>query len=147
MGLRHRLPNSALIREFNALGNRPTQAQLDDVGKKFLTHCRGSSLVHVAHDRISDELQGMLRLLKNEQTSLESYSNLLDETCSRISAKNASSVEILGGIIKVLSLATGDTMEKGKVVVRELVERAQEMEHVKTELNSMSTSGLPTLIH
>jgi diguanylate cyclase len=127
--------NTALIREFKAFTQRPTQPELDEIGKKFLTRYHASDVIETAQDRTSEELQGMLHLLKKENSARECYSNLLDETCSRISAKNASSVEILGGIIKVLSSATGDTIEQGKSVVRELVEHAHEMENVKTKLD------------
>jgi diguanylate cyclase len=38
-------------------------------------------------------------------------------------------------VISVLTNATGDNMEKGKVVVEHMVERAREMEQVKLELD------------
>lgn len=127
--------NAALTREFDAIGGRPTQEQLDIIGKKYFAHHHRTGVVEVAHSRISGELEGMLRLLKQEQSSLESYSKLLGETYSRISVKSASSAEILAGVINVLSSATGDTMEKGKVVATHMVERAREMEQVKLELD------------
>ena len=127
--------NTSLIQEFKALGKRPSQPELDGLGKKFLARYHAADVVEVAHDRTSEGVQGMLHLLKREHTSLESYTNLLNETCHRISVKNASSVETLGGIIEALSAATGDTMEQGKMIVKELVERGQDLEQVKSELN------------
>ncbi len=94
-----------------------------------------AAVVEGAHDRISGELDGMLRLLKQEQSSMESYSKLLGEAYNRISSKSMASAEILNNVISVLTNATGDNMEKGKVVVEHMVERAREMEQVKLELD------------
>jgi diguanylate cyclase len=105
------------------------------LGKKVSPITIATAVVEGAHDKISGELDGMLRLLKQEQSSLESYSKLLGETYNRISSKSASSADILNNVIGVLSNATGDTMEKGKVVVEHMVERAREMEQVKLELD------------
>lgn len=127
--------NAHLTREFDSLDRRPCQNDLDHLGKKHFPHHHRTGVVEGAHDKISGELEGMLRLLKQERSSLESYSKLLGETYNRISTKSASSADILSGVINVLSNATGDTMEKGKVVVEHMVERAQEMEQVKLELD------------
>ncbi|MBW3098019.1 GGDEF domain-containing protein [Pseudohoeflea sp. DP4N28-3] len=127
--------NAQLTREFEALGPTPTQQQLDDLGRKYFAHHYKTTVVDGAHERITEEVQSMLRLLKQEQSSLESYARLLNETYSRISSKNHASAEILSNIVNTLSSATGDTMEKGEVVVKHMVERAFEMEQVKLELD------------
>ena len=127
--------NPRLSKQFEALGRDPSQEDLDALGKKVFPHHHRNGVVEGAHDKISGELEGMLRLLRQEQSSLESYSKLLGETYNRISTKSASSAEILSSVIGVLSNATGDTMEKGKVVVGHMVERAREMEQVKLELD------------
>lgn len=127
--------NSNLTREFEALGRDPGQDDLDNLGKKHFPHHHRTGVVEGAHTKISSELEGMLRLLKQEQSSLESYSKLLGETYNRISSKSASSADILSSAIGILSNATGDTMEKGKVVVKHMVDRAREMEQVKLELD------------
>lgn len=126
--------NAALIREYAALGRRPTQSQLDDIGRKFLPHHHGASAVEQTRERISDEMQGMIRLFKKDQSALKKYSNLLGETSSRISEKSAPSLDVMGDLIKVLSSATGDTMEKSEAVVHQMVERAKEMVQLKSEL-------------
>lgn len=127
--------NQRLTKTFEALGRNPAQGDLDALGKEHFPHHHRTGVVEGAHDKIAGELEGMLRLLKQEQSSLESYSKLLGETYTRISSKSASSAEILSGVIGILSNATGDTMEKGKVVVEHMVERAREMEQVKLELD------------
>ncbi len=127
--------NPSLTRDFEALGLNPTQKDLDEVGSAYFAHHHKTTVVDGARDKISDELESMLRMLRQEQSSLESYARLLGETYHRISTKSASSAEILSGIIGMLSSATGDTMEQGKVVVQHMVERAYEMEQVKLELD------------
>ncbi|MDF1607364.1 GGDEF domain-containing protein [Hoeflea sp. YIM 152468] len=127
--------NPALTRHFEAMGPNPSQDELDALGKKVFPHHHRTGIVEGAHDKISGELEGMLRLLKQEQSSMESYSKLLGEAYNRISSKSTASAEILNSVIGVLSNATGDTMEKGKVVVEHMVERAREMELVKLELD------------
>lgn len=127
--------NPRLTRAYEALGCNPAQADLDALGKEHFPHHHRTGVVEVAHDKIAGELEGMLRLLKQEQSSLESYSRLLGETYTRISTKSAASADILSSVIGILSNATGDTMEKGKVVVEHMVERAREMAQVKLELD------------
>lgn len=126
--------NAALIADFRAFTQPPTQLELDSMGKKYLARHHAANVVEEAHDRTSDELECILHMLRKEHVSREGYSSLLDESNSRILAKNAASIEILGDIIKVLSTATSDTMKEGKLTVLELVERAQEIQHVKTEI-------------
>ena len=127
--------DTGLTKDFEALGANPGQNELDAIGKKYMPHHHRGGVVDKAHEQITGELEGMLRMLKQEQSSLESYSKLLGETHARISSKSASSSELLTSVISVLSNATGDTMQKGKAVVEHMVERAREMERVKSELD------------
>jgi len=126
--------NATLIREFAALGRRPTQSQLDEIGRKFLPHHHGANVVDESRERISDEMQGMIRLFKQDQSKLQKYSNLLGETSSRISEKSAPGRDVLGDLVEVLSSATGDTMEKSKAIASQMVQRAKEMAQLKVEL-------------
>jgi len=127
--------NPALTREVNGLSSTPTQGDLDAIGKKYFAHHHKTTVVDHARAKIHEELEGMLRVLKQEQSSLEKYSSLLGETFQRISSRSAESSEYLGGLVNVLTSATGDTMQKGKVVVEHMVQRACEMEIVKQELD------------
>ncbi|MCY0149407.1 GGDEF domain-containing protein [Hoeflea sp. G2-23] len=110
-----------------------TQLELDSMGKKYLARHHAANVVEGAHAQTSEELQGLLHLIKTEHLSRGGYSSLLDESNSSIFAKN-SSIEALSDIIKAMSSATGDTMKEGKAAIQELVERAQEMQRVKSEL-------------
>lgn len=126
--------NATFIREFAALGRRPTQPQLDNIGRKFLPHHHGVSTVDLTRERVSDEMRGMIRLFKQDQSKLRRYSNLLGETSSRISKKGAPSFDALNGLFKILSSATGETIEKSEDIIHQMVERAKELAHLKSEL-------------
>lgn len=126
--------NAALIREFAALGRRPTQLQLDEIGKKFLPHHHGISTAAQTSERISDEMKGVISLVKQDRSTRRKYSNLLGETSSRMSDGGASSSDALDKMVKAVSSATGETMEKGGAVIHQMIERAKEMAQLKAEL-------------
>lgn len=123
-----------LIREFGALGRRPTQSELDEIGKKYLPHHHGITVVEETRRRVSGEIKGLIRLYRQDQAARRQYSDLLDNTSSRISAKTASGPAGVDALAEVLSSATGDTLEKAKAFVRQMVERAREMAQVRSEL-------------
>lgn len=123
-----------LIREFGELGRRPTQSQLDEVGKKFLPHHHGITVVEETRQRVSGEIRGLIRLYRQDQAARRQYSDLLGNTSSRIFAKTASGPAGVDALVEVLSSATGDTLEKAEVFVRQMVERASEMAQVRSEL-------------
>ena len=127
--------NPKLTRELAALGNKATQRELDAIGEQYFGEHHRANLVEGAHTKILSELEGLLRLLKQEQTSLESYNKLLGETFSRINTKNASSADLLRNAISILSDATGDTMAQGAMMVQNVVEKSAEMDLVRKELD------------
>ena len=122
------------IREFGALDHRPTQSQLDEIGKKFLPHHHGITVVEETRQRVSGEIKGLIRLYRQDQAARRQYSDLLDNTSSRISARTASGAAGVDSLVDVLSSATGDTLEKAEAFVRQMVERASEMAQVRSEL-------------
>ncbi len=126
--------NPKLTKELASLGNKATQAELDTIGEQYFSHNRSTAL-DGAHTKIVSELEGLLGVLKEEQTSLESYNKLLGDTVSRISDKNTSSVEILRNAIGVLTEATGDTMAQGEKAVESVAKKSVEMEKVRKELD------------
>jgi hypothetical protein len=65
--------NAALSLEVIALGNRPTQEQLDLIGQKFFAQNHGQGIVEHAREILARELEGVANLLRNEQTHLERY--------------------------------------------------------------------------
>jgi len=125
--------NPVLTRELAALGSRATQEELDLLGSQYFSHNQ-TVVIETAHTKIISELDGLLRLLKQEQTSLESYNRLLGETCNRINSKSTSSADLLRSAISVLTEATGNTMAHGEKTVESVTQRSQEMDQVRKEL-------------
>lgn len=126
--------NTSLIREFAALGRRPTQLQLDAIGMKFLPHHHPVSAVEHSLECVFDEMLKMIRMFKQDQSKLEKYSNLLGETSARVPTTGAVSLDFLDDLNKVLSSATGDTMKKSEAIIQQMVERARELARLKSEL-------------
>lgn len=126
--------NPALSRELAALGNHATQDELDEIGRTYFAHSHGD-VIENAHSRIAAELDSLLRLLRQEQNSLESYNRLLGETYSRINSKSNSSADILRSAITILSDATGTTMAHGEQTVESVSRKSEEMDNVRRELD------------
>ncbi len=126
--------NPSLSRELAALGSNATQEELDTIGAQYFSHGAG----HVyddAHARIAVELDSVLHVLKQEQTSLESYGRLLDETVRRINSKNSTNVDLLRSAISMLTEATGNTISHGEKTAENVAQRSQEMDQVRRELD------------
>lgn len=126
--------NPKLTKELASLGARATQEELDAIGAQYFAQHQGQA-VQGAHGRIVNELQDLLSLLKDEQSALESYNRLLEETHSRITSKSAASADLLRNAIGVLSEATGNTMAQGKVTVEGVEAKSREMEDIRKELD------------
>jgi diguanylate cyclase len=126
--------NPALTRDLAALGSHATQQELDTLGGQYFTHSPGR-VFDDAHTRLAAELEGLLRVLRQEQNSLESYNRLLGETYKRINSKSSASVDLLENAIDLLTQATGDTMAHGEKTVENVVQRSQEMDQVRRELD------------
>ncbi|GEO83114.1 MULTISPECIES: GGDEF domain-containing protein [Alphaproteobacteria] len=126
--------NPTLTRELAALGSKATQEELDELGQQYFGNHQ-SRVIENAHSKIISELDGLLHLLKQEQTSLESYNKLLGETYSRINTKNTASVDILRSAITLLTEATDTTMAHGEQTVEQVTQKSQEMDQVRKELD------------
>jgi diguanylate cyclase len=126
--------NPALTRDLAALGNHASQEELDELGTQHYTHSP-ARIYDDAHRRIAAELEALLRVLRQEQTSLESYNKLLGETYNRINSKNHSSADLIQNALDLLTEATGDTMAHGERTVENVVQRSQEMDQVRKELD------------
>jgi diguanylate cyclase len=126
--------NPALTRDLAALGSNATQEELDALGEQYFSHSP-ARVFDDAHTRIAAELEGILRVLRQEQTSLQSYNKLLGETYSRINSKTNTSADLIENAISRLSEATGHTMAHGEKTVENVVQRSQEMDQVRKELD------------
>lgn len=127
--------NPDLTREVNALGTNTCQEELDRIGKKYFAHHHRDSVVDKAHLQVSQQLESVLGLLRQEQVSLEGYSRVLGETYDRITAKSAVSSDLLTSAIAILTDATGTTLAEGKQIAASVGERSSEMAKVRNELD------------
>lgn len=126
--------NPALSRELTLLGTKPLQEELDELASTFIG--TGQALVmEKAHGKLVEELDALLNLLRREQTSLESYNRLLDETATTINAKSNFSTDLLRNAITLLSKATGETIAQGEKTVEGVVQRSHEVDQVRKELD------------
>ena len=126
--------NPILTKELAALGTKATQEELDELGARYFAN-NPEGVMESAHTRIISELDSLLRVLKQEQRSLESYNRLLGETYSRIDSKNSTSTDILKSAISILSEATGKTVAHGQRTVQNMNQRSAEMDQVRKELD------------
>ncbi len=126
--------NPSLSRELAALGSRASQDELDAIGQQYFGNHQ-SRAIEAVHGKLLVELDGLLRVLRQEQTSLESYNRLLGETYSRINSKSSNSADILRNAINILTEATGSTMAHGEETVVQMAQRSQEMDEVRRELD------------
>jgi len=127
--------NAELTREVAALGNHAGQEDLDRIGKKYFAHHHHDAVIEQAHRRVSQQLESLLVLLRQEQSSLEGYGRVLGETYNRIAAKSSASSELLMNAISILTSATGTTIAEGRQIAASVHERSSEMTKVKTELD------------
>jgi diguanylate cyclase len=126
--------NPSLTRELAALGSRATQDELDALGEQYFA-CHQTRAIENVHSKLIGELDGLLRLLQQEQSSLQSYNRLLGETYHRINSKSTNSADILRSAISILTEATGSTMAHGEETVVQMSQRSQEMDEVRRELD------------
>jgi diguanylate cyclase len=126
--------NPQMTKELAALGTRATQEELDAIGAQYFCQHQAQN-VQGAHGKIVNELEGLLTLLKEEQSTLESYGRLLEETHTKMSSKSAASADLLRNAIGVLSEATGSTVAHGRVTVEGVEAKSREMEDIKKELD------------
>ncbi|MEJ6784638.1 GGDEF domain-containing protein [Aminobacter sp. Piv2-1] len=126
--------NPALSLEVIALGNRPTQEQLDEIGRKFFAQNHEQGIVEQAREIIARELEGVATLLRSERNYIERYGKVLDETSSGLNSRTAMSQELLQKIVGVMSVATASTIDHGKQVASTLGDKSAELETVKSKL-------------
>ena len=78
-----------------SLSNRPTQDDLDRIGRRFFAQNHGPGIVEHARDVIARELEDIATLLRSERTHIEKYGRILDETSSGHGNRSLLSRELL----------------------------------------------------
>jgi diguanylate cyclase len=126
--------NPALGLAVVALGNRPTQQQLDEVGKRFCAHHYGQGFVEQAREVLARELEDVATLLRSERTQVEKYGRILSETSDGLANRSAISRELLQKIVGAVAVATTSTIDRGRQMESTLSEKSDELEAVKCKL-------------
>jgi diguanylate cyclase len=126
--------NPKLSLEVIALGNRPTQDQLDQIGRKYFAQNHSQSIVENAREAIAKELEDIAGILRSERNHIERYGQILDQTADGLNGRSAISRELLQKIAGVMSTATNSTIDHGKQVASTLSEKSAELESVKSKL-------------
>ena len=125
--------NRELTEALSALGGRPSQKQLDDVARKFLSH-RSELVVDEAHEKVFTKLDEIIGLLKKERRSMETYGKILDETSDGLASRQAISRDFLEKIISVTATATRSSLESRDKTVLSINDSSGELKEVKLKL-------------
>jgi len=126
--------NPRLSLEVIELGGRPTQEQLDQLGRKYFAQNHHQSIVEQARDVIAKELEDIAHLLRSERVHLERYGQILDQTSNGLNSREQISRELLQKVANAMSMATRSTIDHGNQVAETLSEKSAELESVKSKL-------------
>ena len=117
-----------------SLSSRPTQEDLDGIGRTFFPQHHGPAIVEHAREMVAKELEDIAALLRSERSHIEKYGRILDETSSGLSNRSLLSQELLQKIAGAMSAATSSTIDHGRLVASTLSEKTAELESVKSKL-------------
>ena len=116
------------------LSKRPTQDDLDRIGRKFFAQSHKHGIVDHVRDVLARELEDIASLLRNERTHIEKYGKILDETSDGLANRSTISKELLEKIVGAVSAATTSSIDHGKQVANTLGDKTAELESVKSKL-------------
>ncbi|ESW71716.1 GGDEF domain-containing protein [Mesorhizobium sp. M0761] len=117
-----------------ALGNQPTQDDLDRIGRAFFAQHHGPGIVEQARDVLARELEDIALLLRSERSHIEKYGKILDETSSGLANRSLLSQDLLQKVASAMAAATNSTLDHGKQVATTLSDKTAELESVKSKL-------------
>ncbi|MFU0506527.1 GGDEF domain-containing protein [Pseudaminobacter sp. NGMCC 1.201702] len=126
--------NPRLGLEVIALGNHPTQTELDRIGRKYFAQNHGQGIVEQAREVIAHELEDIAQLLRSERSHLEKYGQILDQTSDGLNNRATITKDLLHKIACAMSSATASTIDQGKRATDALKEKSAELETVKSKL-------------
>ena len=126
--------NHQLSLEVVALSSRPSQDDLDRIGRKFFAHNHGHRIVETAREVLARELEDIAGILRSERSQLEKFGRILGETSDGLTSRSTMSKELLEKITSVIATATTSTLDHGREVAATLTEKSAELESVKSTL-------------
>ncbi|MCX7303368.1 MAG: GGDEF domain-containing protein [Hyphomicrobiales bacterium] len=125
--------NKELSLEVVSLNKRPTQDDLDKIGRRFFAPNHASGIVEHARETIAKELEEIASILRNERSHVEKYGRMLGQTAEGLNSRLVSK-DLLQKIVEVMSVATTSTIDHGRQVASALSEKSHELESVKSKL-------------
>lgn len=126
--------NHNLSLDVVGLGNRPTQDDLDRIGRKYFAQNHDQDIVAQAREVIAKELEDIAGILRNERSHIEKYGQILGETSDGLSNRSLITKDLLQKVVGVMSVATNSTINHGKQVASALRDKSAELESVKSKL-------------
>lgn len=120
------------------LGEKPTQADVDEVGLKFFPHRAAESFAQQATGRMGRELSAISSTLNIENTNIGVFDRAVGTALDRFvaaSAKGVISQDHLREFAEALIAAAGERQAAGSKVVRDISETADEMNHLQREVD------------
>lgn len=126
--------NHELTLDVVSLSHRPSQEDLDRIGRKYFAQNHEHAIVATARETLARELESVASLLRTERSHIEKYGEVLNRTSDGLSNRNAVSRELLQKIVNVMATATESTIDHGRQVATTLSEKSAELESVKSAL-------------
>jgi diguanylate cyclase len=126
--------NHNLSLEVIGLGNRPTQDELDRIGRKYFAQNHDRDIVAQAREILARELEDIADILRNERSHIEKYGQILGETSDGLGNRPVMTKDLLQKIVGVMSVATNSTIDHGKQIASALRDKSAELESVKSKL-------------
>ena len=126
--------NHELSLEVVSLSKRPTQDELDRIGRKFFPDNHGTGIIEHARETIARELEEIASILRHERGHLEKYGRMLDQTAEGLNSRSLISKDLLQKIVAVMSVATVSTIDQSKQAASTLGDKTSELESVKSKL-------------
>lgn len=127
--------NKHLHKELTALGAKPKQEDLDNLGRQYFVHHHGQGVVEDARTKVALQVTEILAMLRKEQASLQKYGRVLGDTSEKISSPAARDNKLLHQIVSLLSDATSSTIDHGKKVVTSMNQTSVEIHSIQNELD------------
>lgn len=126
--------NHNLSLEVVSLSSRPSQDDLDRIGRKYFAQNHEHSIVENARQAIASELEEVARVLRTEHSHIEKYGEILSQTSEGLSDRNHVTRDLLQKIVGVMSVATTSTIDHGRKIASTLRDKSAELESVKSSL-------------
>ena len=125
-----------LTRDFLALGTDHSQGALDELGRKYLPHHHEEDVLSRSSSTVREELEGFMRLVRHEASSLRYFGSLLDETSKRLASIPPSQPAAVDDAVKTIAAATAQKISEGQEMVDEAAQQSSRLDRVAGDLHA-----------